>query len=530
MKRAWPALLLCLALPPAAAEPLADVQELHRGNAAEPNSLDPHRAEGVPSANILRDLFEGLTTEAPDGRVVPGVAERWTISSDGLRYRFHLREDARWSNGDPVTAEDFAFSLRRSVDPATGSNYSKVFEPVRNAGEIIAGRLPADALGVAAVDQRTLDIELEHPAPYLLGLLTHSSAYPVHRPSVEQHGQAFARAGRLIGNGAYRLDEWVIQSRIALVRNPHYWNDDQTVIERVVYYPSENQASEFKRYRAGELHWTDVIPKNQVRWIREHLAEEFRASPYLGTYYYGFNLDREPFRDAPALRKALALAIDRETLTGKLLATGELPAYGWVPPGIHGYPRVELPWADWSPERRLAEARRLYAEAGYTRERPLRVELRYNTQDDHRKIAIAVAYMWRRALGVETTLINQEWKVFLQNRRFGRVTEVFRAAWISDYSDPYSFLELFRSDNNLNDTGYRNPRYDALLADASNEPEAGRRSALMAQAEAVLLEDLPIAPIYHYVSARLVKPSVRGWQANPLDHHYTRSMYLVQTP
>lgn len=527
MKRMFTSLALYALALIAGAQPLAEKQELHRGNAAEPNSLDPHRSEGVPSANILRDLFEGLTTEAPDGRVIPGVAERWTVSDDGLHYRFHLRDTARWSNGDALTAEDFVYSLRRSVDPATGSNYSKVFEPVRHAGDIIAGRRPPSDLGVSAVDGRTLDIHLTHPAPYLLGLLTHSAAYPVHRASVEQHGNTFARAGRLIGNGAYVLDQWVIQSRIALVRNPHYWNDDETVIDRVVYYPTENQASEFKRYRAGELHWTDVIPKNQIRWIREHLPQEFRASPYLGTYYYGFNLDREPFRESPALRRALALAIDRETLTDKLLATGEVPAWGWVPPGIHGYPRPALPWGSWSKAQRLAEARRLYAEAGYTADEPLEVELLYNTQDDHRKIAIAVAFMWRQALGVRTTLINQEWKVFLQNRRFGRITEVFRAAWISDYADPYSFLELFRSDNNLNDTGYANADYDRLLNAAAAEAGADRRAQLMALAEQQLLDDLPIAPIYHYVSARLVKPEVRGWRANPLDHHYTRSMRLV---
>ncbi len=524
-------LLSCSLAPPvAASDTLAEQQVLHRGNAAEPGTLDPHRSEGVPSGNILRDLFEGLTTEAPDGRIVPGVARHWSVSDDGLIYRFELRPQARWSNGEPLTAHDFVYSFRRSVDPATGSNYSKVFEPIRNAAAIIAGEAGPEALGITALDEHRLEIRLAHPAPYLLELLAHPAFYPVHRPSLERWGEAFARPGRLIGNGAYTLSEWVIQSRIRLDRNPHYWNDAATRIDTVYYYPTENQAAEFKRYRAGELHWTDAIPKNQVRWIREHLPDEFHVSPYLGTYYYGLNLRREPFRDHPELRRALALAIDRETLTGKLLGSGEIPAWGWVPPGVRHYEPQRPAWADWSAERRLAEARRLYREAGYSAERPLQVELRYNTQDDHRKIAIAVAYMWRRALGVQTRLLNEEWKVFLQNRRFGKITQVFRAAWIGDYNDAYSFLELFIGDNDLNDTGYANARYDGLLREAAAEADIARRAERMQQAERQLLDDQPIIPIYHYVSARLVKPTVRGWQPNVLDHHYTRSMYLVRAP
>lgn len=505
-------------------------QVLHRGNAAEPATLDPHRSEGVPSGNILRDLFEGLSTEAPDGRIVPGVAQSWQVSEDGLRWTFALREDARWSNGDPVTAEDFVWSLRRSVDPATGSNYSRLLSMIRHAPAIIAGRAPPSALGVRAIDARTLLIELEHPTPYLPAVLAHSAAFPVHRPTVEAFADGFDRPGRLVGNGAYVLTEWRMHARIRLDRNRHYWNDAATRIDTVYYYPTENPSSELKRYRAGELHWTDSVPRTQVAWIREHLPAELHIAPYLGTYYYGLNLRRAPFAGNPALRKALALAVDREALTERLLATGELPAYAFVPPDVAGYAPPQPEWATWPAERRLAEARRLYAEAGYSPERPLEIELRYNTQENHRRIAIAVAWMWRKALGVRTTLVNEEWKVFLQNRRFGRVTQVFRAAWIGDFVDPVSFLQLFAAGSELNDTGWSSPRYDALLEAAARAPDADARAALLSRAEAMMLEDQPIIPLFHYVSARLVKPALRGWQPNLLDHHYTRSMYFVPDP
>ncbi|MFQ5635947.1 MAG: ABC transporter substrate-binding protein, partial [Gammaproteobacteria bacterium] len=381
----------------------AEVQVLHRGNGAEPQTLDPHRGEGVPSANLHRDLFEGLTLEAPDGAVIPGVAESWEISGDGRVYTFHLRDDARWSNGDPVTAGDFEYGFRRSVDPETLSNYSSILEPIVNATAVIRGELPPGALGVEAVDDHTFVIRLTGPTPYLPGLLNHSTTYPVNRKNVEEFGARFIRAGNLVSNGAYMLAEWIPQSHIKLVRNSYYWDDDDTIIDTVYYYPTENQDAELKRFRAGELDITEEIPKKQLDWVRENFPDAIRIDPYLGSYYFGFNVTRPPFRGNPELRQALSMAIDRDIVTGQVTGAGEVPSYGWVPP-VSGYRQRQAPWAEWTQQRRNEEARRLYREAGYSANRPLRVDVMYNTSDNHKRVAVAIASMWKQTLGVETTL------------------------------------------------------------------------------------------------------------------------------
>ena len=500
---------------------------LHRGNATEPHSLDPHRGEGVPSANIQRDLFEGLLNTAADGSLIPGAAAEWTVSEDGRTYTFTLREDGRWSNGDPVTAGDFVFSLRRAVDPATLSNYSQILAPIANANAVITGARPPEDLGVEAPGPRELVIRLADPTPYFLELLTHSMAYPVHPPTVQARPKDFARPGRLVSNGPYMLDEWVVQSHVRLVQNPHYYGRDELAIRAVYFYPIENPGTELKRYRAGELHWTDALPHQQLDWVRENLPDDLQISPYLGTYYFGFNTERPPFSNQPGLRRALSMAIDREIITTQVTGGGEIPAYGWVPP-LPGYTPQRPEWADWPMERRLGEARRLFAEAGYGEDRPLTVELYYNTSDNHKRISLAVAAMWKQALGVRTRLINQEFKVFLDTRRRKRVTQVFRAAWIGDYRDAYTFAEINASNHGMNDTGYRNPRYDELLAASMKESDPVRRRALLEEAERLLLEDQPLMPIYFYVNRRVVKPWVRGWAPNLLDFHPTRYFYLEE--
>ena len=507
---------------------LAERQVLHRGNGAEVQTLDPHRAEGVPASNILRDLYEGLVLEAPDGALIPGTADRWEISADGRTYRFHIRENARWSNGEPVTAHDFVYGLRRSVDPATGSRYSQILAPILNAEAVIAGKQPVEALGVRAIDDHSLEITLKAPTPYFLGLLTHSSTYPVHRANVEAYGSRFSRPGHLVSNGAYRLSEWVVQSHVRLDRNPHYWNDAHTVIDTVYFYPMEDSSTELKRYRAGELEITEAIPLQQFRWIRKHLGSELKVAPYLGTYYYGFNLTRPPFKDNLGLRRALSLVVNREILVEKITGMGEKPLYSWVPEGIPGYTPARPDYADWPQKKRIAEARRLYAEAGYSRSNPLTVEIRYNTSENHKKVAIAIGAMWKQALGVKVKLVNEEWKVFLQNRKQKRDTQVFRAGWIGDYNDPYTFLEILRSSHGLNDEGYANPEYDALLERSTLEQDPAARFRLMRQAEAIAVKDQPVIPLYGYVSKHLVKPRVGGWTPNILDHHYSKDLYLLE--
>lgn len=508
---------------------LAEEQVLHRDNGEEPQTLDPHLARAVPASHILRDLYEGLTAETPDGRIAPGVAERWDLDGDGRVYTFHLRRDGRWSNGDPLTAGDFAWSFRRSVDPATASQTAYILRPIRGVAEILAGQAPVDSLGVEAVDDHTLRIELNNPTPYLLALLSHPSTFPVHRPSVEAHSDRFTRPGNLVSNGAFYLEDWTVRSRIGLRRNPEYWNADEVILDQVIYYPFEDRSSSLKQFRSGNLHWTSDVPANQYEWLSEHYADELAVTPWLGSYFFGFNLTREPFIDSPQLRRALVLAVDRGILTAKVTRFGELPSFTLVPPGIGDYVSPAPEWAGRTQAEREAEARRLYADAGYSDARPLRVQLRYNTSDNHKKLALAVASMWRQVLGVQTELINEEWKVFLQNRQQKVLTQVFRSGWIGDYADPYTFLEMFRTGHGQNDYGYSDSLYDSLLEQVAGEGIPARRRRLMQEAERVLLESAPIIPLYTYVTRRLVDPHLQGWASNVMDHHYSKHMYLLKS-
>lgn len=533
LRRRWltGALGVAMALAGALAGPpaRADGSVLYRGNGAEPETLDVHRSTGLPEFDLQVDLFEGLVHYGPAGEPVPGVAARWTISDDGLHYQFTLRTTAKWSNGDPVTADDFLFAFRRAVAPATASRYAFILFPIANAEEIAAGKLDPTALGVAAPDPHTVAFRLKAPTPYFLGLLTHHMAFPVHRATVERHGDRWTRPGNLIGNGAYRLHQWVPQSEITLVKNPHYWDAASVRLDRVVFVATEDRGAELRRYRAGELDVAYEAPIDQIDWIARNLKGEWRATPYLGTYYYGFNLQAAPFKDAPKLRKALALAVDRETLTARITRAGEKPAYGWVPPGIgNQYVQQQLDWATLPQSERNRLARQLYEEAGYSPGNPLRFELLYNTSENHRRIAIAIAGMWKQTLGAEVTLRNEEWKVYLASRA-AKSFQMLRLAWIGDYNDANTFLELLKSDIGAqNAQGYRNPAYDALMKRAERTIDLPARARMMEEAERLALDDLPIIPIYHYVSKRLVKPWVSGWVDNIVDIHPSRYLSVTR--
>lgn len=500
---------------------------LRKGNGAEPGTLDPHKAQGVPAANILRDIYEGLVSETPDGTLEPGGAASWEISEDRTVYTFHLREDAVWSNGEPVTAGDYVYGLRRTADPATGSVYASILAPIENAETIIAGDKPPESLGVEALDEYTLQIRLKAPTPYLLGLLTHSTTYPVYRPAVEAHGDQFTRPGNAVTNGAYTIEEWVVASRIVLEANPDYWDAGNVGVQRVEYYPIEDAASELKRYQAGELDWTGTVPIPSLDDIRAHIPDQLRTHPSLSNYYYGLNVTRPPFADTPALRRALSLAIDRDTIVEKITRGGEIPAYSWVPPAVSDYTGARLDYADWPRDKRLEEARRLYREAGYSEDNPLEVEIRYNTSEAHKKIASVIANMWQMALGAQVTLLNEEWKVFLQNVSERQVTEVYRAGWVGDYDDPYTFLELLHSEFGINGAGYANPRYDALLEKAAHTPGGEQRKSLLREAEAMLLADHPVIPIFFGTSKALIKPYVEGYEGNAMGHYYSKDIRIA---
>lgn len=506
---------------------VASAAVLRVGNGAEPETLDPHKAETVSSANILRDLYEGLTMTSPKGELVPGVAERWEVSPDGLLYIFHLRPNARWSNGDAVTAEDFVAGLRRTVDPATGSSYAQGLSPILNADAVMAAQKPVTALGVTALDALTLQIQLKAPTPYLLGLLAHASSYPIHRPSFAQHGAQFARAGKLIGNGAYQLSAWVPQDSVTLVKNPHYWNAAQAQIEKVIYVPTEDSGAELKRYRANELDVTSTVPLTQAKWIQKNLAAELRVASYIGVSYYGFNVVKPPFQNQTGLRRALSMAVDREVLAKKVLNGISIPAWGWVPPGVWNYGAQQFSWARWPRMQRIAEAKRLYAAAGYSEQNPLEIEIRYNTSEDNKRIATVIAAMWKQTLGVKSRLVNEEFKVFLANRKLKKDTQVFRSGWIGDYNDATTFSDILHSTHGQNDQGYNNPDYDRLLEQAAAEPDLQARRALLEEAERILLEDSPVIPLTFAVSKHLVKPWVQGWEDNVLDYHATKDLRIL---
>jgi len=499
---------------------------LRRGNGAEPESLDPHQARSVPAANILRDLYEGLISTSPAGEIEPGGAESWQVSDDKLTYTFKLREAARWSNGEPVTAGDYVYALRRSVDPATGSPYAQLHAPIVNATAIIAGDKPPQSLGVEALGDHKLRIRLKAVTPYFLGTLAHASSYPVYRPAVEKHGAAFTRPDNAVTNGAYTMADWRVNAEIGLKRNTAYWDNANTAIDRVEYYPITDVNSALSRYQAGELDWTSTVPISQLETVREHVPDQLQTVPSLGVYYYGYNVRRAPFKDSPELRQALSMAIDRQVIVNKITRGDEVPAYGWIPPVVRGYQGERFNWAELSDDERKAKARELYHEAGYSDANPLDVNFRYNTNDGHRKIASVVGAMWREVLGARVTLRNEEWKVFLQNVREGNDTEIYRAGWIGDYNDPNTFFEVMNSHFGINGTGYASDRYDTLQQRAAHMPEGEARTKVMRQAEARLLKDNPVIPIYFYTSKTLLKPYVEGFEGNALGAYYSKDLRI----
>jgi oligopeptide transport system substrate-binding protein len=499
---------------------------LVRGGGPEPDSLDPQKARGFEAQSILRDLCEGLTTLDKKGGVAPGAARSWHASRDGLTYTFDLRRDARWSNGDPVVAADFVTGLRRLVDPATGSAYAQYIDVIANASDIVAGRKTVDTLGVAAPDERTVVITLAAPAPYLPTLLSHPSTCPVQQATLQQHPDAIARPGSMVSSGAFVLKEWVPGAYILALRNPHYWNDAATRLAGVRYLLIPDENAELARYRGGELQVTFVVPRGQFDWIRANLGAELHISPQLSTYYYGFNLRRAPFKDQPKLRRALSLVIDREKLTRLVLRVGELPANGWVPPGMDNYTSQSFDYAELPMATRIAEAQRLYHECGYSREKPLAFELRYNAGEVHTKLAVAIASMWKEALGVEVRLTQVEFKSLLQDIDRGDV-EMFRSSWIGDYNDAYTFAQVLKSDFGVNLPHYDSPRYDALLHSAVLQQDPLLRGALLEEAERVMLADHPLLPLYFYVNKHLVKPEVLGWYDNVMNVVYSRDLALA---
>src|SRR5215469_12971701 len=498
---------------------------LLRGLGSEPDSLDPQKARADEAQRVLRDVCEGLTTLDKSGSVAPGIAEKWQVSPDGKTYTFSLRHGARWSRGQPVVAADFVAGLRRLVDPQTASQYAEVVDVIENASDIVAGRKPPESLGVSAPDPYTVIVRLRSPAPYLPALLSHPSTCPVNPVALVNDKDAYAHPGNLPSDGPFVLSQWVHGSYIYLTRNHDYWNDAATHLDGVKYLITTDENAELTLYRADQLDITDVIPRSQFDWIRSHLGDQLHIAPELAVYFYGFNLQRAPFAGDAKVRCALAMVIDREKLAQLVLRSGELPAYGWVPPGVADYTPQSPDYRSLSMAQRIAAARRLYAQAGYSAAKPLRFELRYNTEEIHAELAVAIASMWQQALGAQVTQRAEEFGSLMQDIDRGDV-QMFRSSWIGDYNDAYTFAQYFKSDFGINLMHYRNPAYDDLVNRAAAEVDPAKRRALLQQAEALMLSDQPVIPLYFYVSKHLVKPRVTGWYGNIMNVTYSKDLGL----
>lgn len=506
-------------------------QILHLGNLSEPKDLDPHLVTGVSEHNVISALLEGLVGEDPRTLApVPAMATHWESSADGLTHTFHLRAEARWSNGDPVQASDFAFAFERMLSPRLGAPNAYMLYGLRGARDFHRG-VHADfsRVGVQCPDPQTLVLSLESPVPYLLALLCHHAWMPVHPPTVlhfgplDQIGSPWTRPENFVGNGPFVLDSWEPGQRIVVRRSDTYWDRDAVRLREVHFHAIGDHNIEERAFRAGQLHVTGTIPIDRIDYYRQNRPEVLRIEPYLGCYYYQFNTTRPPLDD-PRVRRALAMAVNRDLLVRRVTRGGETPAEHFTPPNLAGYTcQSRLPSDP-------ADAQRLLAEAGFPGGVGFpRLELLYNTSDAHARIAQAVQQMWQETLGIEIILVNMEWKVYLSQTVEKRY-DIARAGWIGDYPDPNSFLDLWMTGGGNNRTGWSNLAYDRLIADAAREPDPLARLERFQEAEALLLAEAPILPLYFYRSKSLVHPAVQGWHRNLLDHHPFKHVYLSAHP
>ncbi|MBL1241507.1 MAG: peptide ABC transporter substrate-binding protein [OCS116 cluster bacterium] len=490
-------------------------------------TLDPQLNEGAQTSDILRDLFEGLTNQDAEGNLIPGAAESWEATEGNTVYTFKLRANGKWSNGDPVTAGDFVYAWRRAVDPATASPYSWYMDimSIKNGAAVIAGDMKPEELGVEAVDDLTFKVTLNKALPYFADMTAHATTFPTHQATIEKHGGDWTKPGNMISNGAYVLTEWTLKERTTRERNPMYWNNDKTIIDKVVTLVISDENVAFTRYKAGELDKTE-IPAGQYPTLKESLPGQALVFPRLCTYYYQFNLSEngpEAFKDV-RVRKALSYSIDRNVISEKVLKGGQFAAYTYTPEATAGFTMPTIPYGTWSQKDRDAKATELMTAAGFSKSNPLKFELLYNTSEAHKKIAIAVSAMWKQKLGVEVTLVNQEWKTYLETKKT-QSFDAARAAWCGDYNEASTFLDLLDTKHGQNDGKYSNPAYDKEVRAASTSADA---NVHYTAAEKILADDMPIAPIYHYTGNILISPQLKGFPVNNVMlKMYSRDMYKV---
>jgi oligopeptide transport system substrate-binding protein len=500
---------------------------LTRTLGGQPNSLDPQFAEDAFSYDLLRDLYEGLSASSPQGDAVPAGAAAWKASHGGTRYVFHLRSGSTWSNGDPVTASNFVTGLRRATDPATASGAADLLRAIVNAPAILRGELPAESLGVRAIDDLTLEIRLSHPVPYFPDILTNTVASPVHPSSLARPG-GFAKAGLTVSNGPYVLHEFVPGTSITLKRNQHYWDRAAVEFDEVRYEFVADENAEFTRFRSGEVDVTNTVPEHRFQELAAAHDPRLQHRPTLSTFYYTLNTDRGPLKGNSGLREALSLALDREAITSSVTRAGQVPAYSLVPEGVWNYEPQAYGWRQDAATERLARARKLYADAGYTSRRPLRLRLLYNENELVQRVSIAVAAMWKDVLGVETELVQMEFKAYLAARADSSQWDVVRVGWTADYNDASTFLDTMTADSPQNFGRWSSAEYARLLDEAAAQADPSRRRDSLQRAESLMLGDYPLLPVYFYVTRRLVQPRIAAPAINPMNRTYSKYFRLAR--
>ena len=502
-------------------------QIFHFGNGSEPQGIDPHIVTGVPEHHILISLCEGLTIPNPfgDGNL-PGAAESWEISEDGMEYIFNLRKNAKWSNGDDVAAEDFVWSWQRILTASLGSQYPDMLYYLVGAAEYHTGEInDFSEVGVKALNKYTLKVSLKAPTPFFIGMLSHYSTWPVHKDTVLEHGSIddrngqWTRPGNFVCNGAFNLKSWELNNKIIVEKNPNYWDASNVKLNQIHYYPVSNVMTEDRMFRAGQLHVTSTLPSQKCPIYIEENNPDLRIDPYMGTYFYRLNTNNSVLKDV-RVRKALAYSIDRKLLVDKVTKCGQIPAYSFTPPGSNGYqPETSITF---DPEL----AKQLLNEAGYSDNNAFpKLEILFNTNEDHRKVALAIQQMWQQNLGISVELVNQDWKVYLSREMVGDF-QVSRAGWIGDYEDPNTFLDLMRPNRGNNKTGWENAAYDSLVAKANSTNDQTERYKLLNEAEKILIENMPIIPLYTYVRNYQLSSDVKGYNPHILDHHHPKFIYL----
>lgn len=495
------------------------------GNGAEPTTLDPNKITASWEDQVVGDLMIGLVQSNVDGEPMPGMATHWETSPDGLVWTFHLR-DAKWSDGVPVTADDFVYSLQRIMNPETASEYASLLYLIKNAKGVNEGKLAGSQLGARAIDAHTLQLTLEHPAPYLPELAKHQTMYPVPKHTVEKLGDDWLKPGNYVSNGPYKLVSWRLGDRIQLVKNDQFWDAKSVCVDRMNYYPTEDRISAERQVKSGALDTTSPILANRVAFLKKpgQMPDYVLTAPMLGTTYFAFNTKLEKFKDV-RVRRALAMSMDREFIAEKVLANGVPPAYTFVPPGIANYTPPPRPdWASWSFDKRLQEAKRLLAEAGYNDNNPLKFEFKFRGYDSSGAYA-AIQADWKK-IGVQATLVGTETQIAYQAMRI-RDFEFGDVAWVADYNDAMNFLYLQQSETGSQNYGdYNNPVFDGLLAQADNERDLVKRAAILQHAEKIMLDDWVVVPLYFYVSSSLTSPRLSGFVSNIDDKHRARFLCL----